>query len=228
MECKYCGAEILDTYTECPACGMSLLVNQVQTPIDSNLEVSKEDNQGLEEVEKQVNENKKMIAECTISGYKTEIDSDAKDFYCEEHDEKHIIDNDTFIKYPINQVENIEENISNVTLEKENCEPAIYLILKSDEKEYIKIPKKGGTIGRDGDYGSGLFNKYNMGTVSRKHIQISFKGGEKTGDWVISHLSKTNDTEVNGEKICPGSLVILKNGSEITLAKKISFRVEIK
>ena len=67
-----------------------------------------------------------------------------------------------------------------------------------------------------------------MRTVSREHIQISFRGGEKSGDWVISHLSKTNDTEVDGEKICHGSFIILKNGSEITLAKKISFKVEIR
>ena len=63
-----------------------------------------------------------------------------------------------------------------------------------------------------------------MNTISRQHIKIEFKGG----DWVISHLSKVNDTEINGKKLEHDSFLILKNNDEITLAKKISFRVEIK
>ena len=226
MECKYCGSEILDTYTICPICGKSLIEKQVLTAINSNLDSTEENKQNI--TKKELNRSKKMMAKCIETGFETEIDEDAEGFYCEEHDEYHFIDNDAFIKYPINQAKSIEKSITNVTVEKENCEQALYLILKNDEREFIRIPKKGGTIGRAGNYGAELFNKYNMRTVSREHIQISFRGGEKSGDWVISHLSKTNDTEVNGEKICHGSFIILKNGSEITLAKRISFKVEIK
>ena len=64
-----------------------------------------------------------------------------------------------------------------------------------------------------------------MLTVSRQHIKIE---SNKIGDWIIWHLSKVNDTEVNGEKMFPNSPKILKNNDEITLAKLISFRVEIK
>ena len=171
-----------------------------------------------------------------MEGHKTEIDKDDKEFYCEECEENYIIRDDGICKkYPKNQATDVKydlnsdekTNITNeraILSEKQKNEELISLIWKNNKNEVIKIPKKGGTIGRDGDYGSSLFNRYYMNTISRQHIKIEFKGG----DWVISHLSKVNDTEINGKKLEHDSFLILKNNDEITLAKKISFRVEIK
>lgn len=193
-ECEICGSEIEDTDKECPICS------------------PKKDEKVIK------NEKKKMIARCVESGYETEIDEDAEKFYCEECGFEHRINGDDFIKIPIG--EKIKEEI---VVEKEEIEEALYLIFKKNEKEVIKVLKTGGIIGRDGDYGSDLFTKYSMLTVSRQHIKIEHN---KIGDWIVWHLG-TNDTEINGEKMLPNSPKILKNNDELTLAK-ISFRVEIK
>jgi FHA domain-containing protein len=193
-ECEICGSEIEDTDKECPICS------------------PKKDEKVIK------NEKKKMIARCLESGYETEIDEDAEKFYCEECGFEHRINGDDFIKIPIG-----EEIKEETVVEKEQVEEALYLIFKKNEKEVIKVSKTGGIIGRDGDYGSDLFTKYSMLTVSRQHIKIEHN---KIGDWIVWHLG-TNDTEINGEKMLPNSPKILKNNDEITLAK-ISFRVEIK
>ncbi|EFG28791.1 FHA domain-containing protein [Fusobacterium periodonticum] len=193
-ECEICGSEIEDTDKECPICS------------------PKKDEKVIK------NEKKKMIARCVESGYETEIDEDAEKFYCEECGFEHRINGDDFIKIPIG-----EEIKEETVVEKEQVEEALYLIFKKNEKEVIKVSKTGGIIGRDGDYGSDLFTKYSMLTVSRQHIKIEHN---KIGDWIVWHLG-TNDTEINGEKMLPNSPKILKNNDEITLAK-ISFRVEIK
>lgn len=193
-ECEICGSEIEDTDKECPICS------------------PKKDEKLIK------NEKKKMIARCVESGYETEIDEDAEKFYCEECGFEHRINGDDFIKIPIG-----EEIKEETVVEKEQVEEALYLIFKKNEKEVIKVSKTGGIIGRDGDYGSDLFTKYSMLTVSRQHIKIEHN---KIGDWIVWHLG-TNDTEINGEKMLPNSPKILKNNDEITLAK-ISFRVEIK
>ena len=193
-ECEICGRKIEDTDKECPICS------------------PKKDEKVIK------NEKKKMIARCLESGYETEIDEDAEKFYCEECGFEHRINGDDFIKIPIG-----EEIKEETVVEKEQVEEALYLIFKKNEKEVIKVSKTGGIIGRDGDYGSDLFTKYSMLTVSRQHIKIEHN---KIGDWIVWHLG-TNDTEINGEKMLPNSPKILKNNDEITLAK-ISFRVEIK
>lgn len=193
-ECEICGSEIEDTDKECPICS------------------PKKDEKVIK------NEKKKMIARCVESGYETEIDEDAEKFYCEECGFEHRINGDDFIKIPIG-----EEIKEETVVEKEQVEEALYLIFKKNEKEVIKVSKTGGIIGRDGDYGSDLFTKYSMLTVSRQHIKIEHN---KIGDWIVWHLG-TNDTEINGEKMLPNSPKILKNNDELTLAK-ISFRVEIK
>ena len=193
-ECEVCGSKIEDTDKECPICS------------------PKKDEKVIK------NEKKKMIARCVESGYETEIDEDAEKFYCEECGFEHRINGDDFIKIPIG--EKIKEEI---VVEKEEIEEALYLIFKKNEKEVIKVSKTGGIIGRDGDYGSDLFTKYSMLTVSRQHIKIEHN---EIGDWIVWHLG-TNDTEINGEKMLPNSPKILKNNDELTLAK-ISFRVEIK
>lgn len=193
-ECEVCGSKIEDTDKECPICS------------------PKKDEKVIK------NEKKKMIARCVESGYETEIDEDAEKFYCEECGFEHRINGDDFIKIPIG-----EEIKEETVVEKEQVEEALYLIFKKNEKEVIKVSKTGGIIGRDGDYGSDLFTKYSMLTVSRQHIKIEHN---KIGDWIVWHLG-TNDTEINGEKMLPNSPKILKNNDEITLAK-ISFRVEIK
>jgi len=212
----------------CEECGFEHIINGddfIKIPMEQEIKkeifIEKEtDDTQISSNEKVIKNNKKkMIARCKESGYETEIDEDTEYFYCEECGIKHKIDEVDFIKIPIT-----EEIKKETLVEKEQVEEALYLFLKENEKEFIKVLKSGGTVGRDGDYGSDLFTKHSMLTVSRQHIKIE---SNKIGDWIVWHLSQ-NSTEINGEKMSPDSPKILKNNDELTLSKKISFRVEIK
>ena len=192
---------------ECKFCGSEIEDTEIQCPVCK---------QSLVEVKP------KIKVRCLISNYETEIDENDNEFYCEKCFSNHIIDGEDFIKVS-KTPEN--ENLNKTPLEKEIKEEAIYLIFKNNENEIIKIPKIGGNVGRQGDYGARIFEKYHMNKVSRLHFRIEYNS---LNEWVIWHLSTTNDTEVNKEKVCSDSPRILKNDDEITLAKEYSFKVKIK
>ena len=161
---------------ECKFCGSEIEDTEIQCPVCK---------QSLVEVKP------KIKVRCLISNYETEIDENDNEFYCEKCFSNHIIDGEDFIKVSKTQ-EN--ENLNKTPLEKEIKEEAIYLILKNNENEIIKIPKIGGNVGRQGDYGARIFEKYYMNKVSRLHFRIEYNS---LNEWVIWHLSTTNDTEVN-------------------------------
>ena len=71
MECKYCGSEILDTYTICPICGKSLIEKQVLTAINSNLDSTEENKQNI--TKKELNRSKKMMKE-NLLGYLKKVE----------------------------------------------------------------------------------------------------------------------------------------------------------
>ena len=176
-----------------------------------------------------------MLARCNVTGFEVEINEGETEFYCEDCQEEHSIDGEMYVAINLEKEEKIEEieekrkkreeqKEKNLKTEKKFEEESLYLLFRGNETEFIKIPKTGGTVGRYGDYGAKFFNERYMQTVSGEHLKIDYRGG----DWIIEHLSKTNDTEVNGEKMEYESPIILKDGFKITLAKRIVFTVRIR
>ena len=244
--CKECGYELEDDEIECPNCGEVFAESEEKNikKIDddkNNKKTEKDIEKNIEKEEEKREETKsqsktgKMLARCNVTGFEVEINEGETEFYCEDCQEEHSIDGEMYVAINLEKEEKIEEieekrkereeqKEKNLKTEKKFEEESLYLLFRGNETEFIKIPKTGGTVGRYGDYGAKFFNDRYMQTVSGEHLKIDYRGG----DWIIEHLSKTNDTEVNGEKMEYESPIILKDGFKITLAKRIVFTVRIR
>ena len=244
--CKECGYELEDNEIECPNCGEVFAESEEKNikKIDddkNNKKTEKDIEKNIEKEEEKREETKsqsktgKMLARCNVTGFEVEINEGETEFYCEDCQEEHSIDGEMYVAINLEKEEKIEEieekrkereeqKEKNLKTEKKFEEESLYLLFRGNETEFIKIPKTGGTVGRYGDYGAKFFNDRYMQTVSGEHLKIDYRGG----DWIIEHLSKTNDTEVNGEKMEYESPIILKDGFKITLAKRIVFTVRIR
>lgn len=240
--CKECGYELEDDEIECPNCGEVFAESEEKNikKIDddkNNKKTEKDIEKNIEKEEEKREETKtgKMLARCNVTGFEVEINEGETEFYCEDCQEEHSIDGEMYVAINLEKEEKIEEieekrkkreeqKEKNLKTEKKFEEEALYLLFRGNETEFIKIPKTGGTVGRYGDYGAKFFNERYMQTVSGEHLKIDYRGG----DWIIEHLSKTNDTEVNGEKMDYESPIILKDGFKITLAKRIVFTIRIR
>lgn len=242
--CKECGYELEDNEIECPNCGEVFAKSEeknIKKIDDDKNNESIENNKKTEKEEEKREETKsqsktgKMLARCNVTGFEVEINEGETEFYCEDCQEEHSIDGEMYVAINLEKEEKIEEieekrkereeqKEKNLKAEKKFEEESLYLLFRGNETEFIKIPKTGGTVGRYGDYGAKFFNERYMQTVSGEHLKIGYRGG----DWIIEHLSKTNDTEVNGEKMEYESPIILKDGFKITLAKRIVFTVRIR
>lgn len=244
--CKECGYELEDDEIECPNCGEVFAESEEKNikKIDddkNNKKTEKDIEKNIEKEEEKREETKsqsktgKMLARCNVTGFEVEINEGETEFYCEDCQEEHSIDGEMYVAINLEKEEKIEEieekrkkreeqKEKNLKTEKKFEEESLYLLFRGNETEFIKIPKTGGTVGRYGDYGAKFFNERYMQTVSGEHLKIDYRGG----DWIIEHLSKTNDTEVNGEKMEYESPIILKDGFKITLAKRIVFTVRIR
>ena len=246
--CKECGYELEDDEIECPNCGEVFAESEEKNikkidddknnkSIENNKKTEKDIEKNIEKEEEKREETKtgKMLARCNVTGFEVEINEGETEFYCEDCQEEHSIDGEMYVAINLEKEEKIEEieekrkkreeqKEKNLKTEKKFEEESLYLLFRGNETEFIKIPKTGGTVGRYGDYGAKFFNERYMQTVSGEHLKIGYRGG----DWIIEHLSKTNDTEVNGEKMEYESPIILKDGFKITLAKRIVFTVRIR
>lgn len=246
--CKECGYELEDDEIECPNCGEVFAESEEKNikkidddknnkSIENNKKTEKDIEKNIEKEEEKREETKtgKMLARCNVTGFEVEINEGETEFYCEDCQEEHSIDGEMYVAINLEKEEKFEEieekrkkreeqKEKNLKTEKKFEEESLYLLFRGNETEFIKIPKTGGTVGRYGDYGAKFFNERYMQTVSGEHLKIDYRGG----DWIIEHLSKTNDTEVNGEKMEYESPIILKDGFKITLAKRIVFTVRIR
>ena len=87
----------------------------------------------------------------------------------------------------------------------------------------IDIDTTGGTLGRYGKYGSEFFQSRNLLMVSGEHCMISYQ----YGTWVLSHISKTNQTRYNNMILESNIPTTLENGKVLVLADAVSFVVRI-
>ena len=87
----------------------------------------------------------------------------------------------------------------------------------------IEIDKEGGTLGRYGKFGAQFFQERNMLTVSGEHCIIT----NEFGDWVIRHISNTNDTKYNNMVLGKYEPNLLEDGKMLTLSNAVTFIVRI-
>lgn len=87
----------------------------------------------------------------------------------------------------------------------------------------IEIDKEGGTLGRYGKYGARFFQERNMLTVSGEHCIIT----NEFGNWVIRHISNTNNTKYNNMILGKNEPNLLEDGKMLTLSNTVTFIVRI-
>ena len=229
--CKQCGTENPDGSEMCSFCFEPLsntLVQDVQSfmaeeELAKNVgEFVNEAKSAISELHKPQDSGKRYFAFCENSKTRTPISGpDVLKFYCNDCKKEHTIDDFMF------RIEVDEETTSQAD---DSPSPKAVISKNSVILEEvvthatIEISKPGGTIGRYGTFGSEFFLSRNMRTISGEHCRISFKDEE----WILEHLSKTNDTEYDQMKLDHNEEVVLSEGKIITLSKLISFYVRFK
>ena len=215
--CNQCGYENDDKAKICEICNSDLAAEDTQSDKIEIQEI---------ETEKIMNNSKyEYYVICPESQARTEVaNADIKKFYCEGCKKEHCIDG---FLWRVERKEKIKENKEDMCsrkdyTEKKSVKEHLYLE-EINSHERICINKPGGTVGRYSAFGSKFFCDRNLLVVSGEHCSITYENDE----WVLRHLSNTNDTKynnVNLEKNCP---VLLEDGKIITLANKVTFIVRM-
>ncbi len=213
--CQQCGYENPDGSEICEICAETLSSPKAPAaaPVKTAVQVP------LPESRTQTNPLREYFVLCPESHTKTILpNGSVTSFFCEGCKLEHEIDNFLW---------NIESRDLQdaVPAEKEAPAPAgDQLWLEEVNSHFrIEIDKTGGTLGRYGTYGSDFFQSRNMLTVSGEHCAISYE----YGNWVIRHVSKTNQTKYNDMILNANEPNLLEDGKILTLANTVSFLVRI-
>lgn len=216
--CKQCGYENSDGSIICEICAESLV------DVESESISQNENNHDITLQQTDVvNEEYEYFVICPESQTKTVLTSaDVTSFYCSGCKREHEIDGflwviehkekESHTDLPLTESNNISKNTDD------------RLWLEEINSHYkIEIDKIGGTLGRYGKYGSDFFQSKGMLTVSGEHCVIT----NEFGNWVIRHVSKTNQTKYNNMILGANEPNILEDGKILTLANTVSFIVRI-
>lgn len=222
--CDVCGYENPANATECEICANILGAKNISaTPAEQVLpsyinEVST-DNQAPE---MPAIENVEYFVMCPESSTKTVVQrGDIKSYYCPACHEEHIIDNLVWT------VESRTLNTPGAPAATVSVAPQMkknnLWLEEVNTHHRIDICKPGGTLGRYGTFGSEYFQSGGMNTVSGEHCLIKYE----LENWVLFHVSRTNQTKYNGMILSSNEPTLLENGKMLTLANTITFIVRI-
>ena len=164
----------------------------------------------------------RYFAFCETSKTRTPVEGpNVLKFFCKDCKKEHTIDD---FMYRIEEEfpeDNTGESNQTMPTERRVVSKERVVLEETVSHEKIVITKPGGIIGRYGDFGADYFQSRGMRTISGEHCSIKFFDDE----WVLEHLSKTNDTEYDQMKLDHNEEVVLSNDKILTLSKKISFYV---
>ncbi len=245
--CKQCGYENPDGSTVCEICAESLVernvpvqhvqqfvqpqpmmpepleesVQSVQSqPIASNIVQVKTVSQNAPSAD----DGNEYFVLCPESQTKTILHSgNVTSFYCEGCKKQHEIDG---FLWNIEQrkKQGTSANQINSTASQMNAPKGDNLWLEEVNSHVrIDIDKAGGILGRYGKYGSDFFQSRGFLMVSGEHCMITYE----MGNWVIRHISKTNQTMYNNMVLGANEPNLLEDGKVLILANTVSFMVRI-
>ena len=221
--CKQCGYENPEGTEICEICGEELSLTsstseQVQPQVNTNAtQVT------VAQTETQINDGSEYYVLCPESQTKTILpNGKVTRYFCEGCKKEHDIDG---ILWMIEKKENAStDNISSVCTEEKNAVKGDNLWLEEVNSHYrIDIDKEGGTLGRYGKYGANFFQSRGLLMVSGEHCVIT----NEFGNWVIRHVSKTNQTMYNNMILGANEPNLLEDGKTLTLANAVSFIVRV-
>lgn len=237
--CKQCGYENPEGSTICEICAEELVSSKesVQTEVSQVINKEQESINGSPDTitnnirqatEQQINDGREYYVICPESQTKTVLpNGNVTSFFCEGCKKEHDIDGFLW-NIESNELEKINNNQSTVTasncFDKESSPKGDNLYLEEMNSHYrIDIDKAGGILGRYGKYGADYFQSRGLLTVSGEHCSISYE----FGNWVIRHISRTNETRYNNMVLGTNEPNLLEDGKVLTLANTVSFIVRI-
>lgn len=225
--CKQCGYENPDGSTICEICAESLEVNNnnsseavVSVPI---MEETLVNPMATVHQEEESDTRYEYFVMCPESQTKTILaNGKLNSFYCEGCKKNHEIDGFLWV---IERKEKENKDSSGLVFNSTVAKPSGNVLWLEEINSHfrIEIDKVGGTLGRYGKYGSEFFQSRGLLTVSGEHCVIT----NEFGNWVIRHVSKTNQTKYNNMLLAPNEPKILEEGKILTLANTVSFVVRM-
>ncbi len=236
--CKQCGYENPDGSEICEICAESLqeeekpvnqmtaaatLSHQTQTQATASTGSAQATvKQSENPVQKTADDGFEYFVFCNESSTRTIIpNGHVTSFYCEGCKKTHEIDG---AWWQIERKEKPTENvISDDTQASKTTENDNLWLEEINSHVRIDIDKSGGTLGRYGKYGADFFQSRDLRQVSGEHCLISYE----FGNWVIRHISRTNQTMYNNMILGSNEPNLLEDGKILTLANAVSFIVRI-
>ena len=223
--CKQCGYENPDGSTICEICAEALdTSNNASAPVATPV-IKEEPIINTMATVHQVEESDdgfEYFVMCPESQTKTILaNGKLNTFYCEGCKKNHEIDG---FLWSIERKEK-ENKASSCSTDINMAKPSGDVLWLEEVNSHfrIEIDKVGGTLGRYGKYGSEFFQTRGLLTVSGEHCVIT----NEFGNWVIRHVSKTNQTKYNNMILGTNEPNLLEDGKILTLANAVSFVVRM-
>nr|WP_317351361.1 FHA domain-containing protein [uncultured Agathobacter sp.] len=224
--CKQCGYENPDGSTICEICAEPLESGSIDSVQKENRPVKTQSIINQTATVQQVEESDdryEYFVTCPESNTKTILpNGKVSTFYCEGCKKNHDIDDFLWV---IERKEKDNKDFSGEVVDNTNDNQSGDVLWLEEVNSHfrIEIDKAGGTLGRYGKYGSEFFQSRGLLTVSGEHCIIT----NEFGNWVIRHISKTNQTKYNNMILGTNEPNLLENGKILTLANSVSFVVRI-
>lgn len=213
--CKQCGYENPEGTTVCEICAEVLIQKETKVQ-EKNIVPSNIESTAI----KDANSNVEYFVMCPESSTKTKISNpNIKSYFCEGCQQEHIIDG---VIWTVESREKAPSIASETKTEKQECLNNLWLE-EINTHFRIDIQKPGGTLGRYGDFGADYFQSRSMNTVSGEHCLIKYEFDQ----WVLYHVSRTNQTKYNGMILVSNEPTLLENGKTLTLANTVTFVVRL-
>lgn len=226
IKCGQCGYENPEGSTICEICAEELLQTVKQEPVAQSVIVQ---NVNTVVVPTQVStasqiedDGNEYFVLCPESHTKTIVpNGKVTSFFCEGCKIQHDIDG---FLWNIESRAKGDAPMGKGTPQTQNVSTGDALWLEEVNSHFrIDIEKSGGTLGRYGKYGSEFFQSRSLLMVSGEHCVISYE----FGNWVLRHISRTNQTKYNNMILGMNEPNLLEDGKMLTLANAVTFVVRI-
>lgn len=221
--CKQCGYENPEGSVICEVCAEDLILESDVSKAQGTTTDSSEKEKSAEAMEPNEG-NVEYFVMCPESQTKTVLPSGKETvFYCEGCKKQHEIDGFLWMleSRSLGDTQDADSDSQADSCKKESGDDLFLEEINSHVR--IAIDKTGGTLGRYGTFGADFFQSRNLLTVSGEHCQISYE----YGNWVLRHISRTNQTKYNGMILGSNEPNLLEDGKMLTLANSVTFVVRI-
>lgn len=229
IKCKECGFENPEGNTVCDLCGAELGISVAPDFVPTAEQTSKETPPMPSDAltgQDEADDGLEYFVKCGEGSAETIVpNKNITSFFCVGCKKQHEIDGFMWTVESRPKKGSLEETSTLAAAPAPAAMPSGDRLWLEEAASHMRIDidKSGGTLGRYGKYGSEFFQSRGLLTVSGEHCKIS----NVYGDWVIEHVSHTNQTVYDGSVLKANEPRLLEDGKVLTLANAVSFIVRI-